>query len=113
MQQADNKNIDPDIFEKITQSLNTYSGNLESDSDEEKSPYKPSLQGSVTDLSTVKFSGRGYQADHEDAATESSSSGVEKKSSEKNKDVQTASDLGSVKAESDSSTSVETEKSDE
>lgn len=113
--QEDKKNRDLDLFKKIEQSLNSYVEKSESDSESEseKSPYKASTQGLALASNSLSVSNRADQQNYGHSVTESSSSGAEQKFNERNKDVQPESDLGSAQAESDSSTSVETEETDE
>lgn len=97
--QKGEKNTDPELFEKIEQSINSYYGNLER-KNEEKRLWLNSPEMTLEDEKVDEKS---------DAAKSSASLGEVKASA----DVQADSIQVSEKTESDSSTSVETEKSDD
>jgi hypothetical protein len=97
--QKGEKNTDPELFEKIEQSINSYSKNLER-KNEEKRLWLNSLEMTLED----------EKVDEKGGAAKSSASLGEVKASA---DVQADSIQVSEKTESDSSTSVETEKSDD
>jgi len=97
--QKGEKNTDPELFEKIEQSINSYSKNLER-KNEEKRLWLNSPEMTLED----------EKVDEKGGAAKSSASFGEVKA---NADVQTDSIQVSEKTESDSSTSVETEKSDD
>ncbi len=107
------KIADPELIKKIEQSLNSYSENLESDSDEEKSPYKSSLQGLAPASSSGDILNEATLKKHGDTAAKLSLAGEDKKINENNSADQAESNGVSEKTESDSSTSVETEQSDD
>jgi hypothetical protein len=102
--QKDEKNTDSELFKKIEQSINSYGENLEKKNEEEKSQLNSPLL--TPDVSPIKKSEGAEKID----ATESYSSAVEQKVSA---DVKSESKPVSEKTESDSSTLVETEKSDD
>jgi len=106
--QKDEKNADSELFKKIEQSINSYGANLEIRNEEEKSQFNSPLL--TADVNPLKKSGVADQDAEKIDATESSLSAVEQKVSA---DVQTESKPVSEKIDSDSSTSVETEKSDD
>lgn len=106
--QKDEKNADSELFKKIEQSINSYGANLEIRNEEEKSQFNSPLI--TADVNPLKKSGVADQDAEKIDATESSLSAVEQKVSA---DVQTESKPVSEKIDSDSSTSVETEKSDD
>ena len=106
--QKDEKNTDSELFKKIEQSINSYGENLEKKNEEEKSQLNSPFL--TPDVSPVKKSEGADQGTEKIDATESSSSAVEQKVS---KDVKSESKPVSEKTESDSSTLVETEKSDD
>ena len=106
--QKDEKNADSELFKKIEQSINSYDANLEKKNEKEKSQLHSPLI--TPDVSPLKKSGAADHDDEKADATESSLSAVEKKV---RADVQPESKPVSEKTESDSSTSVETEKSDD
>ena len=106
--QKDEKNTDSELFKKIEQSINSYDANLEIRNEEKKSQFNSPLL--TPDVNPLKKSGVADQDAEKIDATESSSSAVEQKVSA---DVQTESKPVSEKIDSDSSTSVETEKSDD
>ncbi len=106
--QKDEKNADSELFKKIEQSINSYGANLEIRNEEKKSQFNSPLL--TPDVNPLKKSGVADQDAEKIDATESSSSAVEQKVSA---DVQTESKPVSEKIDSDSSTSVETEKSDD
>jgi hypothetical protein len=106
--QKDEKNADSELFKKIEQSINSYGANLEIRNEEEKSQFNSPLL--TADVNPLKKSGVADQDAEKIDATESSFSAVEQKVSA---DVQTESKPVSEKIDSDSSTSVETEKSDD
>jgi len=97
--QKGEKNTDPELFEKIEQSINSYSKNLER-KNEEKRLWLNSPEMTLED----------EKVDEKGGSAKSSASFGEVKA---NADVQADSIQVSEKTESDSSTSVETEKSDD
>lgn len=106
--QKEEKNTDPELFKKIEQSINSYVENLEKKNEEKSSELNSPL--STPDVSPLKKSAKADQNDEKNDATESSLSAVEEKG---RADGQAESKPVSEKTESDSSTSVETEKSDD
>ena len=106
--QKDEKNADSELFKKIEQSINSYDANLEKKNEKEKSQLHSLLI--TPDVSPLKKSGAADHDDEKADATESSLSAVEKKV---RADDQPESKPVSEITESDSSTSVETEKSDD
>ena len=108
---ADEKNADSELFIKIEKSINSYNENLERKNEKEKlqrESYATTQTGSAS-----KKTGESNQVDDKSEATESSSSVVEEKANTKDAEVKANSIQVSEKTESDSSTSVETEKSDD
>ena len=107
----DEKNADSELFIKIEKSINSYNENLERKNEKEKlqrESYATTQTGSAS-----KKTGESNQVDDKSEATESSSSVVEEKANTKDAEVKANSIQVSEKTESDSSTSVETEKSDD
>ncbi len=99
------------MFAKIETSINSYQENLE-----RKNETALALRQSYVmtqNKSARKNSGESEQVDDKSEATESSSSVIEEKVEAKDNDVQTTLIQASEKTESDSSTSVETGKSDD
>ena len=107
----DEKNTDSELFIKIEKSINSYRENLERKEENEKLQ-RESYATTQTGGASKKL-GESKQVDNESEATESSSSVIEEKSNKKGTDVQADLIQVSEKTESDSSTSVETEKSDD
>ena len=106
--QKGEKNTDPDLFEKIKQSINSYYENLERKNEEKKAW----LNSSAMTLEEEPHinSIEDEKVDEKGVAAELSSLASDKKAGT---DVKTDSIQVSEKTESDSSTSVETEKSDD
>ena len=107
----DEKNADSELFIKIEKSINSYIENLERKNEKEKlqrESYATTQTGRAS-----KKTGESNRVDDKSEATESSSSVVEEKANTKDAEVKANSIQVSEKTESDSSTSVETEKSDD
>lgn len=106
--QMDEVTTDPDLYSKIEMTINSYSKNSERKKEEKKLRLNSSSM--TLDISPLKKSGKAKQIDEKSETTESSTSVVEQKVSVV---AQVESKPVSEKTESDSSTSVETEKSDD
>jgi hypothetical protein len=104
----DEVTTDPDLYSKIEMTINSYSKNSERKKEEKKLRLNSSSM--TLDISPLKKSGKAKQIDEKSETTESSTSVVEQKVSVV---AQVESKPVSEKTESDSSTSVETEKSDD
>ena len=106
--QKGEKNTDPELFEKIELSINSYYENLKR-KNEEKKAWLNSPEMTLEDEPHIN-SIEDEKVDEKGVAAESSSLASDKKAGT---DVKTDSIQVSEKTESDSSTSVETEKSDD
>jgi len=108
MMQKEEKNTDLELFKKIELSINSYYVNLEKNKEEKRALLNSTAM--TLDERALKESVETKQVDGKVDAAESSSSAIEKKISA---DSHAEPKPVSEKTESDSSTSVETEKSDD
>ena len=108
MMQKEEKNTDLELFKKIELSINSYYVNLEKNKEEKRALLNSTAM--TLDERALKESAETKQVDGKVDAAESSSSAIEKKISA---DSHAEPKPVSEKTESDSSTSVETEKSDD